>query len=83
MDLGNVRPIAKGCAGSNNKTPTMVYGGSPYQGNSSFRLRMEGGMPNALVHAVLGLDRLDVDLTVIVRRAVFCIPKSRSTCSPT
>ncbi len=53
---GGVAFYGQGCAGSNSKTPTMVFGGLPYQGNTTFALRMQNGKPNSVARLVLGLS---------------------------
>ncbi len=55
-DAGGVAFYGKGCAGSSSKTPEMVFGGLPYQGNAAFSLRMQNGNPNSLARLVIGFS---------------------------
>jgi len=53
---GGIAFYGKGCVGSNTKTPAMVFGGLPYQSNSSFALRMQNGNPSSLARLVIGFS---------------------------
>ncbi len=53
---GGVAFYGKGCVGTNSRTPEMVFGGLPYQGNSSVAIRMRNGNPSSLARLVIGLS---------------------------
>ena len=54
---GGVAFYGKGCVGSNARTPEMVFGGLPYQGNASLAIRMRNGKPNSLARLVIGFSK--------------------------
>ncbi|MHC4515523.1 MAG: hypothetical protein ACYS5W_17740 [Planctomycetota bacterium] len=53
---GGVAFYGKGCQGANARTPEMVFGGLPYQGNSSLAIRMRNGNPSSLARLVIGFS---------------------------
>jgi hypothetical protein len=53
---GGVAFYGKGCQGTNARTPEMVFGGLPYQGNSSLAIRMRNGNQSSLARLVIGLS---------------------------
>lgn len=53
---GGVAFYGQGCAGSNKQIPEMVFGGLPYQGNSTLAIRMRNGNPSSLARLVIGLS---------------------------
>ncbi|MHC4515522.1 MAG: hypothetical protein ACYTGW_18145 [Planctomycetota bacterium] len=53
---GGVAFYGKGCQGTNARTPEMVFGGLPYQGNSNFAVRMRNGNPSSLARLVIGFS---------------------------
>ncbi len=54
---GGVFFYGKGCKGTNGKTPEMVFGGLPYQGNQSYQIRMKNGKPSSLARLVIGFSK--------------------------
>jgi hypothetical protein len=56
-DAGGVAFYGKGCQGSNARTPEMVFAGLPYQGNTSFAIRMRNGNPSSLARLVIGFSK--------------------------